>query len=43
VMSDAEEIKRNVEKLPEMQALYGRAVNLYHEITKKALENEPKA
>ena len=43
VMSDAEEIKRYVEKLPEMQALYGRAVNLYHEITKKALENEPKA
>lgn len=40
VMSDSEEIKRYVEKVPEVQALYGRAVNLYHEIMQKALENE---
>ncbi|MGB5670536.1 MAG: hypothetical protein WBM71_08270, partial [Sedimenticolaceae bacterium] len=43
VMSDSEEIKRYVEKVPEVQALYGRAVNLYHEIMQKALENEQKS
>ena len=42
VMSDSEEIKRYVDKVPEVQALYGRAVTLYHEITQKALENEQK-
>lgn len=40
VMSDAEEIKRYVDKVPDMQPLYVRAVSLYQDITKKALENE---
>ncbi len=42
VMSDAEEIKRYVDKIPDMQQLYARAVSLYQNITKKALENEQK-
>jgi len=42
VMSDAEEINRLVDMRPEFTLLYGRAVNLYQEITKKALENEQK-
>jgi hypothetical protein len=40
VMTDTEEIKRYVDQRPDFQALYTRAVGLYHEITKKALENE---
>ena len=40
VLSDSQEIKRIVDKRPELQDLYTRAVSLYHEITKKALENE---
>ena len=40
VMADAQEIKRYVDQRPDVQALYTRAVGLYHEITKKALENE---
>jgi hypothetical protein len=43
VMKDAEDVKRYVEKVPQVQGLYGRAVNLYQEITKKALENEKKS
>jgi len=43
VMQDAEEVRRLVEKRPDMHALYGRAVDLHHEITKKALENEQKS
>jgi hypothetical protein len=42
VMGDAEEIKRYMEQVPDMQNLYARAVNLYKEITTKALENEQK-
>ena len=40
VMKDAEAIKRYVDARPDLQPLYARAVSLYHEITKKALENE---
>ena len=40
VMEDAQEIKRYVDQRPDMQALYTRAIGLYSEITKKALENE---
>lgn len=43
VMSDAEEINRLVDMRPEFTVLYGRAVSLYQEITKKALENEQKS
>ena len=43
VMKDAEDVRRYVEKVPQVQGLYGRAVNLYQEITKKALENEKKS
>ncbi len=40
VMADAQEVKRYVDQRPDLQALYSRAVALYGEITKKALENE---
>lgn len=40
VMEDAREIKRLVDERPDLQALYARAIGLYGEITKKALENE---
>lgn len=40
VMKDAEEIKRYVDKRPDLQRLYARAVGLYGEITTKALDNE---
>jgi hypothetical protein len=40
VMQDAEEIKRLVDKRPDLQDLYTRAVSLYQEIAQKALENE---
>lgn len=40
VMADAQEVKRYVDQRPDMQALYTRAISLYGEITKKALENE---
>lgn len=40
VMRDAEQIKRFVDKRPDLQSLYTRAVGLYQEITRKALENE---
>jgi len=40
VLADAEEIKRLVDRQPDLQELYTRAVSLYHEITQKALENE---
>lgn len=39
-MRDAEQIKRFVDKRPDLQSLYTRAVGLYQEITRKALENE---
>ncbi len=40
VMHDAEQVKRLVDRNPKFESLYVRAVSLYHEITKKALENE---
>ena len=40
VLQDAEEMKRFVDKRPDMQNLYSRAIALYQEITQKALENE---
>lgn len=43
VMKDAEEIKRYVDERPDLHGLYTRGASLYHEITKKALENEQKA
>ena len=43
IMEDAKEIKRYIDERPELQEIYTRGVTLYHEITKKALENEQKA
>jgi hypothetical protein len=40
VMEDAQEILRYVDQRPDFQSLYTRALSLYSEITKKALENE---
>jgi hypothetical protein len=40
VFADANEIKPLVERHPEHQALVSRVVNLYKEITNRALENE---
>lgn len=40
VLRDAEEIKPYVDRRPDYQALYTRAIGLYGEITKKGLENE---
>lgn len=40
VLQDASEIKPFVDKRPDYQTLYKRAVSLYGEITKKGLENE---
>lgn len=40
VLMDSEKIKRLVDARPDLQELYTRAVDLYQEITKKALENE---
>jgi hypothetical protein len=43
VFADAESIKRFVDKRPDVQVIYTRAVALYQEITTKALENEQSA
>ena len=43
VLADSRLIKPLVDKHPEWQALVSRAVDLYHEITQKALENEKAA
>ncbi|UHD16622.1 hypothetical protein [Thiocapsa bogorovii] len=43
VLEDAEGIKRFVDQRPDVQGIYTRAVALYQEITKKALENEQTA
>lgn len=43
VLTDSQEVKRYVDEYPEYQALYVKAVDLYEEITAKALENEKKA
>ena len=40
VLQDSEEIRRFVDERPALQSLYTKAVSLYTEITKKALENE---
>ena len=40
VLSDAEAVKRFVDRRPDLQSLYTRATSLYQEITRKALENE---
>lgn len=40
VLADADEIKRFVDQRPDVQGIYTRALGLYREITKKALENE---
>jgi len=40
LLRDAEEVKPLVDRAPEYQTLYTRAVGLYGEITKKGLENE---
>ena len=40
VMQDAEALKQLVDKRPDFQELYSRAIHLYQEITEKALENE---
>ena len=40
VLKDAEEIKPHVDRAPEYQSLYTRAISLYEEITEKGLENE---
>lgn len=42
VFADAERIKPILDRHPEYHELAGRVVNLYHEITTKALENETK-
>ncbi len=43
VMEDAQEVKALVDRHPEYQDLYARAVHLYKEITDKALENAKSA
>lgn len=40
VMEDADGVKRYVDQRPDMQGLYTRVVNLYQEITARALANE---
>jgi hypothetical protein len=39
-LKGAQNIKSRVDKMPEYQALYTRALSLYEEITQKGLENE---
>jgi hypothetical protein len=36
----SQDVKRYVDELPEMQGLYTKAIDLYQQITAKALENE---
>ncbi len=43
IMEDAREVKTLIDKHPEYQDLYARAVRLYKEITDKALENAKNA
>jgi hypothetical protein len=40
VFRDSETIKPFVDQRPDVQSLYTRVLSLYHDITKKALENE---
>jgi hypothetical protein len=39
-LKGAQEIKSLADRMPKYQSLYARAISLYGEITKKALENE---
>ncbi len=43
VFEDAQRIKPMVDQRPDMQGLYTRAIDLYREITEKALANEQRA
>ncbi len=43
IMQDAQQVKTLIDKHPEYQDLYARAVHLYKEITDKALENAKNA
>lgn len=43
VFEDAQRIKSFVDQRPDLQPLYTRAVDLYHEITETALANEERA
>jgi hypothetical protein len=43
VFQDAGQAQTLVSKHPEFESLVNKLVNLYHHITKKALENEQKA
>jgi len=40
VLQDAEQVRLLVDERPKLQDIYAKAVGLYAEITKKALENE---
>ena len=40
VLEDAEDVKRVVDRRPDLQPLYMRVIALYQEITEKALANE---
>ncbi|NEV64588.1 hypothetical protein [Thiorhodococcus minor] len=40
VLADAEQVKRLVDRRPDLQGLYTRVIGLYQDITQKALENE---
>ena len=42
VFADSNELKPLLARHPEYQELAGRMMSLYHAITTKALENEPK-
>ncbi|WP_301103062.1 hypothetical protein [Propionivibrio sp.] len=42
VFADTNELRPFLTRHPEYQALAARMMNLYHEITEKALSNEPK-
>jgi hypothetical protein len=43
VLEDSNEITRLAEKYPDYRKLYSQRANLFHKITRKALENEKKA
>lgn len=43
VMQDAEQIARFVDQRPDLQDLYVRAICLYQDITRQALDNEQSA
>lgn len=43
ILGDAAKIKSVVDTRPDLQELYTRAVDLYHDITKQALDNERSA